>query len=98
MQDGILYQWFKDLSGQETKLQLVVPGTLRDEVLANLHEGQLGRHLSVEKTLSRLKGRFYWPGYHQDMQNWCGKCAICAKWKSPSHPARAPLSNIKPGY
>ena len=52
----------------------------------------------MEKTLSRLKERFYWPGYHQDVQHWCGKCAICATWKSPSHPARAPLSNIKPGH
>ena len=33
IQDSILYRWFEDPSGREAKLQLVVPGTLRDEVL-----------------------------------------------------------------
>ena len=75
----------------------MVPGPLRDEVLTDLHEGELGGHLGMEKTVARLKERFYWPGHYQDVQNWCGKCAVCASQKSPTHSAKAPLTNIKVG-
>ena len=70
-------------------------GPLRDEVLTGLHEGELGGHLEIEKTLDQLKERFHWPGHYQDMQNWCSKYVVCASQKSPTHSARTPLTNIK---
>ena len=97
VRNGVLYRLFEDPGGREERLQLVVPGPLRDEVLTDLHEGELGGHLGMEKTLARLKERFYWPGHYQDVQNWCGKCAVCASRKSPTHSARAPLTSIKVG-
>ena len=68
VRDGILYRLFEDTVGREERLQLVVR-LLQDEVLTDLHEGELGGHLGIEKTLARLKERFYWPGHHQDVQN-----------------------------
>ena len=97
VRDGILYRLFEDPVGREERLQLVVPRLLRDEILTDLHEGELGGHLGIEKTLARLKERFYWPGHHQDVQNWCGKCAVCASRKNPTQAARAPLTSIKVG-
>ena len=85
VRDGILYRLFEDPVGREDRLQLVVPRLLRDEILTDLHEGELGGHLGIEKTLARLKERFYWPGHHQDVQNWCGKCEVCASRKK-KHP------------
>ena len=70
---------------------------LRDEVLTGLHEGELGGYLGIEKTLGRLKERFYCPGHHQDVQNWCGKCTVCASRKNPTQAARAPLTSIEVG-
>ena len=52
----------------------------------------------MDKTLSRLKERFYWPGHYNDVQNWCGSCSACASRKNPSPKARAPLTSIKTGY
>ena len=48
------------------------------EVLTGLHEGPLGGHLGVEKTLARVQKCFYWPGYHDDVRNRCRCCAVCA--------------------
>ena len=45
-----------------TWLQLVVPHTLRDEVLEEIHAGVLKGNLGEEKSLHKLKERFYWPG------------------------------------
>ena len=64
----------------------------------SLHEGVMGGHLGVEKTLDRLKERFYWPGHYMDVSNWCRNCPICCSRKNPPKKARAPLKTIKAGY
>ena len=96
--DGILCRRFEALDGSPSVVQIVVPEALRDEVLADLHEGALGGHLGVDKTLARLKERFYWPGHHNDVRDWCRNCGTCASRKGPAPKARAPLKNIRTGY
>ena len=58
--------------GSPGVLQAVIPEALRPEVLADLHEGVVGGYLGTEKTLGRLRERFYWPGHYNEM---CRKCA-----------------------
>ena len=89
--DGVLCRRYETATSSSTIAQVVVPKALRDEVLADLHEGTLGGHLGVEKTLARLKKRFYWPGHHQDVRNWCHNCGVCVTRKSP-----APQSQVSP--
>ena len=47
----------------ECHLQLIVLQIIRETVLAELHVGSTGGHLGQEKTLGKLKERFYWPGH-----------------------------------
>lgn len=96
--DGVLCRQFEAPDGNSTVMQVVVPEALREEVLTDLHEGAMGGHLGVNKPLVRLRERFYWPGYHNDVYDWCQRCTACATRKSPAPKARAPLQNIKPGY
>ena len=97
VRDGILYRQFVGLSGAPNHLQLVLPKSLRETVLKELHEGAVGGHLGEEKTLSRLKERYYWPGHWTDVRNWCQTCGICATRKNPIPKQRAPLGNIRAG-
>lgn len=76
----------------------MVPKALLSEVLADLHEGALGGHLGVDKTLARLKERFYWPGHHSDVRDWYQNCCTCASRKTPSPKAKAPLTSVLTGY
>ena len=62
-----------------------------------MHEGTLGGHLGEEKTLERVKGRYYWPGYHTDVSTWCRTCLACSQRKTPAPKNRAPLQSIKIG-
>ena len=52
--------------------QLVVPNSMKDVVLNQLHN-QAG-HLGVHKTTEKVKEKFYWPGYEQDIENWVHAC------------------------
>ena len=77
--------------------QIVVPRSLRQEILEELHAGSTGGHLGEEKTLERLKQRFYWPGHFHDVQDWCKTCGVCATRKMAVPKPRAPLTNISVG-
>jgi len=82
----------------QTWLQLIVPRKLRQEILEALHDGPTGGHLGHEKTFSRTRERFYWPGYWTDVYNWCQACASCATRKSTTPSRRAPMGTITAGY
>ena len=63
-----------------------------------MHEGVTGGHLGKDKTLYRLKERFYWPGHYKDVQEFCLTCAVCATRKSATTGQKAPLGTITAGY
>ena len=91
---GVLHRLFVN---QQSSLQLVVPKTSRKEVFDCVHSGAIGGHLGMEKTLSRLKERFYWPGQWNDVRDWCQTCTACARRKGPAPKHRAPLQRVKAG-
>ena len=63
-----------------------------------MHEGMASGHLGQDKTLHRLKERFYWPGHYNDVRDWCQTCATCASRKMPTHSSRSPLGSISASY
>ena len=70
--NGVLYRLFLDTAQPSGfRYKLVVLRCMRDNVLKEVHEGAMGEHLGEEKTLQKLKERFYWPGHWQSVQEWC---------------------------
>ena len=94
---GVLHRNFVGTEEVRPCLQLVVPMSQRKIVLAELHEGVTGGHLGQEKTLMKLKERFYWPGHWNDVQNWCNTCAACISRKTTAPKQRASLQSILVG-
>lgn len=81
LKDGVLYRRWESLSGDESVLKLVVPRGLRKEIMSQLHDNS--GHLGVKKTQKRVQDRFYWAGYHKDIERWCRQCEKCASRKGP---------------
>ena len=52
--DGLLCRYLKPTGASVGVLQIVIPESLREEVLADLHEGVVGGHLGVESTRAVL--------------------------------------------
>ena len=71
---------------------------LKREVLEDLQKGVVGGHLGVDKILGCLREKFYWPGYFNNMQEWCNNCCVCQTCKSLAPKAKAPLQSILTGY
>ncbi|KAF1388735.1 hypothetical protein PFLUV_G00065720 [Perca fluviatilis] len=54
------------------------------------HSHLLGAHLGVEKTLDRIKARFYWPGVKRAVEDYCRSCPEC-QMVAPKPHFRSPL-------
>lgn len=89
-EDGILYR--KSVA----RAQLVLPAAFHQLIYRELHE-EMG-HLGVERTLSLIRDRFYWPYMQRDVDHYVTKVCSCLKRKRPNKPTRAPLVNIVTTY
>ena len=58
--------------------------------------------MGIERTVGKVRSRFFWPGCKGDLKRWCEECMECARAKSgPRHknpmqqyPTGAPLDRI----
>jgi hypothetical protein len=66
--------------------------------MQEIHDGILGGHLGPEKTHYKLKQRFYWPGYWNDVKMYCQNCNNCTTRKAQSQKRKAPLQPVNTGY
>ena len=63
-----------------------------------MHGGKSSGHLGEEKTLAKLRERFYWPGMTTSVHEWCQTCHICMSRKGPQQTRQGALENMKTGY
>ena len=84
MKDGLLWREFEDEQGSSSTVQLVVPMKYREQIVMELRAGAMEGHLAVDKMHSRLKERFYWPGYWKDVQLYCQACTSYATRNTPT--------------
>ncbi|TRY72420.1 hypothetical protein TCAL_09540, partial [Tigriopus californicus] len=75
--------------------RIVVPTTLRKEVLEELHAAHQGR----VHTLSRTRESVFWPFIHQDVENKVRACNECEKFKDsqPREPLMQDERPTRPG-
>jgi len=95
--NGVLYRLWETLSGDANIKQLILPESLRKEVLQQLHNSQTAGHLGVAKTLSRVRERFYWVQCVRDVQQWCRNCDVCAQKRGPQRKTKAPMAKYNVG-
>ena len=84
LEDGVLYV------ADQPENRLVVPTTCRPLVLHLGHSIPWAGHLGQDKTLDRVKARFFWPLMVKDVIEYCQTCPQCQK-TSPRRPAKVPL-------
>ena len=86
VQDDVLYKESINKVGRKF-LQIVLPVALRHDVIHSLHDLKVVGHLGIQRTILRIKQRFYWPGLALDVARWCTKCDKCQGRKGKPHPS-----------
>jgi len=91
LKDGILYKKWEAPSLKRSVFQLVVPQKRVRQILEEAHDSPFGGHFGVNKTLDKIRRRFYWASCKQDVEQWCRTCKICISRKGPSEKGKSPL-------
>jgi len=94
----LLVQRFDVKDTDEVNWQIVVSLIKRREVLNYFHDIKASGHLGFKKTLSRVRGRFYWPGLQTDVKIYTNGCERCTKRKDPIKTKRAPMGIVISGF
>ncbi|KZS20305.1 Uncharacterized protein APZ42_013048, partial [Daphnia magna] len=84
---------YKINSNSGKKFLLVVPSILRRQVLEACHDTPSSGHQGVEKTLFKIKSRFWWPRLGKSVQNFVNSCIFCLKHK---HSVGLPVGKLQP--
>ncbi|VDI83088.1 Hypothetical predicted protein [Mytilus galloprovincialis] len=61
--------------------------------MLQLHNNRTAGHLGREKTLNKVRSRFYWPCMTSDISRWCQTCPSCAKRKRGPGKGKYPMQH-----
>jgi hypothetical protein len=84
-QAGILY--LKTTHGRRL---LAVPAAMTSYVLDIAHNGPLGGHQGVNRTIERVRQAYSWPGLYTEIRKYVTSCIECQKRKGRADPPAAP--------
>lgn len=97
LKEGVLYRKWESPNLRNYIFQIIVPQKKIREILEELHDSPTGGHFGVNKTLGKIRKRFYWATCKQDVENWCRSCKICVAKKGPSDKGRAEMKIFNAG-
>ncbi|GBG72912.1 hypothetical protein CBR_g12632 [Chara braunii] len=74
---------------------LCMPGDphLRTRLLGEFHDAPATKHFGVNRTIGRLRERFWWAGLLDDVTCYCESCEVCRCCKSRNH---RPYGELRP--
>jgi len=56
-----------------------------------MHDFPSEGHFGVNKTLEKIRKRFFWANCKKDVEEWCKTCKICISKKGPLGKGKSPL-------
>jgi len=98
IKDGVLYKKWVAPNLKINVLQLVVFRLRVREILEEAHDSSIGGHFGVNKTLEKIRKRFYWVTCKQDIENWCKSCKVHVSKQGPSGKKKSPLQIYNVGF
>ncbi|KAJ3601640.1 hypothetical protein NHX12_032608 [Muraenolepis orangiensis] len=65
--------------------------------MKQMHDGQIGGHFDMERTVAWLQTRYFWYRMREDMALWCSTCTSCASKARPRKTPQAPMGTVRVG-
>jgi transposase InsO family protein len=91
---GVLYKINPTTRGK--KFLLVIPSSLRREIIQSCHDAPTGGHFGVEKTQAKVAERYWWPGLTTSIKTYVAACHFCQLNKHPTGLTEGMLQPIQP--
>jgi hypothetical protein len=76
------YHW-ESADGKKRTAQIVIPHGKVKEVLVEMHGGTSGGHLGTNKTIDKVRQRYYWLHLRGDVERWCQQCNTSVTSQGP---------------
>ena len=89
----LYYDWFEKNTGQTRKL-LIIPESLKVEILKSSHDEVTSCHFCSRKTC-RVREHYFWRLMRRDCDLYVHSCAKCSQHKNANVRAKAPLVNYQ---
>ena len=70
----------------KNKVLLVVPKSLRYEIISLSHSEWYSGHFGIFKTIQHVYNNYWWPAVKEDVTNFISTCKICSSIKTPNRP------------
>jgi RNase H-like domain found in reverse transcriptase/Reverse transcriptase (RNA-dependent DNA polymerase)/Integrase zinc binding domain/Integrase core domain/gag-polyprotein putative aspartyl protease len=96
-ENEVLKRVWESPDGKLKILQVIVPKSRISEVLKEVHNGVSGGHLGINKTVAKIRERFYWLRCRMDVLDWCHRCNDCAQSKGPKTRSRGRMRQYNVG-
>ncbi|KAF0044696.1 hypothetical protein F2P81_003854 [Scophthalmus maximus] len=77
--------------------QILPPHAYCASVMKQMHEGPVGSHFGVERSLTRLKTRHFWYNMKDDDNLWGRTCTSCAAKARPKEKTQTAMGRVKVG-
>ena len=94
MEDGKLFR--KRMTNDGFRKTLVIPKTMRKDVLYSLHDDVTAGHLGFKKTWEKVKKRFFWPKMLSSVQSYVYSCENCNSQKSSNQRPAGLMQPVSP--
>jgi hypothetical protein len=69
--------------GRSKIAEIILPWNKVNVVLTELHGGSSGGHFGINKTLDKVRKRYYRLQARNDVEKWCRQCDTCAASHGP---------------
>ena len=97
VKEDILYRRKRPPGKRNYIEQIVVPLTMRQEILGEYHGTIIAGHYGLRKSLGKLCANYWWPGVKRELQRWIQGCEQCQLTKAGGGHGRMPLDQEATG-
>ena len=98
IKNDLLVRHWEVLGTEIVYWQAMVPLGHRRAILKYAHDIKASGHLGINKTMSKIRQRYYWPGLQNDIKSYIAGCEKCSKRKDPIRTKQAPMQIVRSGY
>ena len=74
--------------------QLVIPLSLRNDILLAYHDALTGGHQGIERTYQSIRQTYFWTTMYKDIHYYVKSCLSCQKSNCLIHKNKAPLTPV----